>query len=122
MHIDIISVVPELLASPLSHSIMQRAQDKGLLSVAVHDLRPYGLDVGAYDFKFAAVNLNMVYRWEYRPGSTVYLVWTHSKQRYDVRGPAPDPYAWDNDFDLGYVTDSEPRNTFLAKVSYWFSI
>ena len=43
MHIDIISVVPELLASPLSHSIMQRAQDKGLLSVAVHDLRPYGL-------------------------------------------------------------------------------
>jgi hypothetical protein len=87
-----------------------------------YDLRPYDLDVGAYDFKFAALNLNMVYRWEYRPGSTVYLVWTHSKQRYDVRGHAPDPYAWDNDFDLGYVTDSEPRNTFLAKVSYWFSI
>ena len=43
MHIDIISVVPELLASPLSHSIMQRAQDKGLLTVEVHDLRPYGL-------------------------------------------------------------------------------
>ena len=43
MHIDIISVVPELLGSPLSHSIMQRAQDKGLLSVSVHDLRPYGL-------------------------------------------------------------------------------
>ena len=43
MHIDIISVVPELLASPLSHSIMQRAKDKGLLSVEVHDLRPYGL-------------------------------------------------------------------------------
>ena len=43
MHIDIISVVPELLASPLSHSILQRAQDKGLLTVAVHDLRPYGI-------------------------------------------------------------------------------
>ncbi|MEM9526157.1 MAG: tRNA (guanosine(37)-N1)-methyltransferase TrmD [Bacteroidota bacterium] len=43
MHIDIISVVPELLASPLSHSIMQRAKDKGLLSVVVHDLREYGL-------------------------------------------------------------------------------
>ncbi len=43
MYIDIISVVPELLASPLSHSIMQRAQDKGLLTVVVHDLRPYGL-------------------------------------------------------------------------------
>ncbi|MEM6394913.1 MAG: tRNA (guanosine(37)-N1)-methyltransferase TrmD [Bacteroidota bacterium] len=43
MRIDIISAVPDLLASPLSHSIMQRAQDKGLLSVAVHDLRAYGL-------------------------------------------------------------------------------
>lgn len=43
MHIDIISVVPNLLDSPLSHSIMQRARDKGLLSVVVHDLREYGL-------------------------------------------------------------------------------
>lgn len=43
MHIDIISAVPDLLSSPLSHSIMQRAQDKQLLSVAVHDLRAFGL-------------------------------------------------------------------------------
>ena len=43
MHIDIISVVPDLLDSPLSHSIMQRAKDKGLLSVNVHNLREYGL-------------------------------------------------------------------------------
>lgn len=43
MHIDIISVIPNLLDSPLSHSIMQRAKDKGLLSVVVHDLRAYGL-------------------------------------------------------------------------------
>ncbi|MCP9236120.1 tRNA (guanosine(37)-N1)-methyltransferase TrmD [Lewinella sp. JB7] len=43
MHIDIISTVPELLDSPLSHSIMQRARDKNLLSIAVHDLRPFGL-------------------------------------------------------------------------------
>jgi tRNA (guanine37-N1)-methyltransferase len=43
MRIDIISAVPELLNSPLSHSIMQRAQDKGLFEVHVHDLRPYGL-------------------------------------------------------------------------------
>ena len=43
MHIDIISTVPELLNSPLGHSILQRAQDRELLSVAVHDLRPYGI-------------------------------------------------------------------------------
>jgi tRNA (guanine37-N1)-methyltransferase len=43
MRIDIISVVPDLLYSPLQHSILKRAQDKGLLEVKVHDLRPYTL-------------------------------------------------------------------------------
>ena len=42
MHFDIITALPELLTSPLSHSIMQRAKDKGLLTVAIHDLREYG--------------------------------------------------------------------------------
>jgi tRNA (guanine37-N1)-methyltransferase len=43
MRIDILSVVPELLVSPLNHSIMKRAQDKGLFEVVVHNLRDYGL-------------------------------------------------------------------------------
>lgn len=43
MRIDIIAVIPELLQSPLQHSIMQRAQDKGLLEVVVHDLKKFGL-------------------------------------------------------------------------------
>jgi len=41
MHIDIISVVPDLLYGPFSHSIMKRAQDKGLLTVNVINLREY---------------------------------------------------------------------------------
>jgi tRNA (guanine37-N1)-methyltransferase len=43
MHIDILSVQPDLLISPFQHSIMKRAQEKGLLEVNVHDLRPWGL-------------------------------------------------------------------------------
>ncbi|MBL7806450.1 MAG: tRNA (guanosine(37)-N1)-methyltransferase TrmD [Saprospiraceae bacterium] len=43
MRFDIITVVPELLESPLSHSIMQRAKDRGLLEVYVHDLREFGI-------------------------------------------------------------------------------
>ena len=43
MRVDILSVVPELLVSPLNHSIMKRAQDKGLYEVHVHNLRDYGL-------------------------------------------------------------------------------
>jgi tRNA (guanine37-N1)-methyltransferase len=41
MRIDIITVVPELLESPFSHSIMKRAQQKGLLEVHAHNLRDY---------------------------------------------------------------------------------
>lgn len=39
MRIDIITVLPELLESPFSHSIMKRAKDKGLLEVYAHNLR-----------------------------------------------------------------------------------
>ncbi len=42
MNIDIITVHPELLASPFEHSIMKRAQEKGLLEVRLHDLRTFG--------------------------------------------------------------------------------
>ena len=41
MRVDIISVVPDLLTSPFAHSIMKRANEKGLLEVHVHDLRDY---------------------------------------------------------------------------------
>ena len=44
MHIDIITAVPELLESPLSHSIMQRAKDKGLLAVELHNIREFGMN------------------------------------------------------------------------------
>ncbi|MCB0797529.1 MAG: tRNA (guanosine(37)-N1)-methyltransferase TrmD [Chitinophagales bacterium] len=44
MHIDIISVVPDLLESPFSHSIMKRARDRGLLEVDVINLREYAVN------------------------------------------------------------------------------
>ena len=43
MRIDILSVVPELLESPLSHSIVGRAIRKGLVDIQVHNLRKYGI-------------------------------------------------------------------------------
>src|SRR5690348_12297651 len=50
MRIDIITVLPELLESPLSHSIMKRAQGKGLLEVHLHQLRKWAVnDYGQVD-------------------------------------------------------------------------
>ncbi len=43
MHIDILTVLPELLESPFQHSILKRAQQKGLLQVELHNLRDHGI-------------------------------------------------------------------------------
>jgi tRNA (guanine37-N1)-methyltransferase len=50
MRIDILTVLPELLESPFQHSIMKRAQDKGLLEVVVHPVRKWAVnDYGQID-------------------------------------------------------------------------
>ena len=42
VRIDILTVVPELLESPLNHSIVQRAKNKGLVEIHIQDIREYG--------------------------------------------------------------------------------
>ena len=58
MRIDIITCCPELLESPLNHSIIQRAKNKGLCEIYVHNLRDWTLDkhrkVDDYAFGFGA--------------------------------------------------------------------
>jgi tRNA (guanine37-N1)-methyltransferase len=44
MRIDILTVVPDLLEGPFSHSILQRAKEKGLAEVHVHNIRDYSTD------------------------------------------------------------------------------
>ncbi len=58
MRIDILSGVPELLTSPLNHSILRRAQEKGLAEIVVHNVRDYTLDkhkkIDDYAFGFSS--------------------------------------------------------------------
>lgn len=58
MRIDILSVVPDLLTSPLNHSILKRAQEKGLAEIVVHNIRDYTLDkhkkIDDYAFGFSS--------------------------------------------------------------------
>jgi len=42
IRIDILTVVPELLESPLNYSIVKRAKEKGLASIIIHDIREFG--------------------------------------------------------------------------------
>ena len=65
------------------------------------------------DFIFRSLIGNAVLRWEYMPGSTMYLVWQQSRNGSEGRG----------DFDFGrdysQLFRTNPRNYFLVKVNYW---
>ncbi len=97
-----------------------------LMTPDSYDLRSYAaddFDTDDYDFTQASMNLNMVYRWEYRPGSTFYVVWKHNRwtgrERMDVPG---DPLAFETNIDTSMLFQNEPENILLIKMSYWFSL
>jgi hypothetical protein len=71
-------------------------------------------DPGGFNFK--QVQSNLVFRWEYRPGSTLFVVWNHGRQGFV-------PEAGERGFG-GEVRDLfqlHPANTFLIKMSYWLN-
>jgi hypothetical protein len=66
-------------------------------------------------FKFTQLRTNAVVRWEYRPGSTMFLVWAHGRQ--DSRDGLRQ--SWSRDYrDLFAL---HPDNTFLIKVAHWLN-
>ena len=70
-----------------------------------------------YDYNWGSLNSTFLVRWEYRPGSTVYLVWTRSKSDYD---DTINDLDLSRDFDRFFSAGSE--NLFLVKASYWLNI
>jgi len=70
----------------------------------------------AREFRFSQLRTNAVLRWEYRPGSTLFLVWAHGRQsQADQAGDR----SWHRDY--GDLFDEHPDNTFLVKVAYWLN-
>jgi hypothetical protein len=77
----------------------------------------HGGDASGNDFNFKQFRSNFVMRWEYRPGSTLFLVWGQGREQGDqdlgnFRG-------WR---DYQNLFSTHPANTFLVKASYWFSL
>ena len=77
------------------------------------------------DFNYRSLIGNAVLRWEWRPGSTLYLVW--QQRRIDSVTGADDTgnYGWVGDFDLSRDTQdmfsTKPDNVFAIKVTYWLN-
>jgi len=76
------------------------------------------------DFAFSSFQANTVLRWEYRPGSTLYLVWTHGRRADDELNPlAPwgsSPYDTPMDNQIADTFRIFPSNVFLFKLNYTF--
>lgn len=67
-------------------------------------------------FNFKAFQSNLVYRWEYRPGSTLFVVWNEGRQGY-VGAEGGRNFQGD----VRDLMQLHPANTFLVKVSYWLN-
>jgi hypothetical protein len=68
------------------------------------------------DFNVKSLRGTAVFRWEYRPGSTLYFVWTQNRQ--DFANPG------DLDFgrDLGDMVSAQGDNIFMLKATYRFTL
>ena len=78
---------------------------------------------GTTDFEFSdrafnvrSLRLNAVLRWEYRPGSTLFLVWQQNRRE------RLDDGSFDLGNDFGALRSIEPDNIFIVKVNYWLGL
>jgi hypothetical protein len=100
------SNVRELSATPRAADYDSRYQAYGDTS--------YTNNIGGFNFK--QFRSNVVFRWEYRPGSTLFLVWSQGRRGFQgVEG------TQSFGGDIGDLFNLRPDNSFLMKVSYWIN-
>jgi hypothetical protein len=71
---------------------------------------------GLPDFNVTELRSNVVLRWEYRPGSTIFVVWSSGRGSFVPDG------SFDFSRDTRRLFDAPGTNVFLVKVNYWLSL
>ena len=79
-----------------------------------YDFKPLAYN-GNLDFTVRSLKGDAVLRWEYRPGSVLFLVWTQRRAEEDARGEFDLPTSLDR------MTKLRPDNVYLVKLSYYFT-
>ena len=77
----------------------------------------YGGAAPSRDFNVKQLRTNAVLRWEYRPGSTLFVVWSQGRDQDDR-----DAGSFAARRDYGNLFSARPDNTFLIKASYWLGM
>ena len=89
---------------------------RSLVTARTRDFEPYGGSAPNPDFNFHSVRGSAVMRWEFRPGSALYVVWNENRAGLAPRG----------DFrpgrDFRAIADAPSEDVFVVKVSYWLPI
>ena len=78
--------------------------------------RPYAMNTDEASFNIKELHASAVARWEYRPGSTLFVVWTQGRDQEDR-----DPGSFLPARDLRNLFSARPNNTLLVKASYWMN-
>ncbi len=105
----------DAMAPQLAPGEWSRPLDGGIAFDENRDgITDYALDQP--DFNFREFRSNLVLRWEMRPGSALYLVWSHDRSSYQSAGRREWGYNWDR------LLTTPGGNLLLAKLSYWFAI
>ncbi|HEY8166286.1 MAG TPA: DUF5916 domain-containing protein [Gemmatimonadaceae bacterium] len=108
--------------TPRKYDFAVYGEDVGTISrspTGVYTVDPDGAgpatEFGFGDPNFNVRNLrgNAVLRWEYRPGSAIFVVWQQQREGFDPSG------QFDASHDVGEIFKTVPTNVFLIKATYW---
>ena len=111
------------LAAPGTYDFTVYGEDAGAISEAEDGgfrIEPgdggEAFTIGDPDFNFRSLRGNAVLRWEYRPGSTLFVVWQQQRNGFEPFGD------FDLDRDFGAIFREDVSNVFLVKLSYWLGV
>ncbi len=90
--------------------------DNGDVSVDLDRDGSADIEIGNPNFRFLSFRSNAVLRWEYRPGSALFVVWQHGRTGFANNG------RFDFTQGVGDLFRQPGENTFLVKLNYWFSL
>lgn len=110
------------LARPDSYSFILYGQDGSTFNKNTYVVDPDGngpappIQLDNPNFNYKSLRGNAVLRWEYRPGSTIFFVWTQSRSQSQTLGEL------DLNSSFNTLLNTKPNNIFLIKLSYWFNV